>query len=56
MESDERGHWLPGHSANPGGRPGVPEVIRATLRELSPPRYRAAWDCGDERVRLGFAH
>ena len=36
MERDDRGHWLPGRSANPGGRPGVPEVIKATLRELSP--------------------
>jgi hypothetical protein len=36
VERDDRGHWLPGRSANPGGRPGVPEVIKATLRELSP--------------------
>ena len=42
MERDERGHWLPGRSANPGGRPGVPDVIKATLRELSP-RAVDAW-------------
>ena len=24
VERDNRGHWLPGRSANPGGRPGVP--------------------------------
>ena len=36
MARDDRGHWLPGRSANPGGRPGVPDVIKATLRELSP--------------------
>ena len=35
MERNERVHWLPGRSANPGGRPGVPDVIKATLRELS---------------------
>jgi hypothetical protein len=36
MARDDRGHWLPGRSANPGGRPGVPETIKAKLRQLSP--------------------
>jgi hypothetical protein len=36
LERTNHGHWLPGRSANPGARPGVPEVIKATLRELSP--------------------
>jgi hypothetical protein len=58
VERDERGHWLPGRSANPGGRPGVPEVIRTTLRELSPravQRLGELLDSGDERVRLEAA-
>lgn len=58
MERDERGHWLPGRSANPGGRPGVPEVIKATLRELSPRavvRLGELLDSEDERVRLEAA-
>ena len=58
MERDERGHWLPGRSANPGGRPGVPEVIRATLRELSPravERLGELLDSEDERIRLEAA-
>ena len=58
MERDERGHWLPGRSANPGGRPGVPEVIKATLRELSPravERLGELLDSDDERIRLEAA-
>ena len=58
MERDERGHWLPGQSANPGGRPGVPEVIKATLRELSPravKRLGELLDSEDERIRLEAA-
>ena len=58
VERDERGHWLPGRSANPGGRPGVPEVIKATLRELSPravQRLGELLDSGDERIRLEAA-
>ena len=54
MERDERGHWLPGRSANPGGRPGIPEVIKATLRELSPravERLGELLDREDERIR-----
>ena len=58
MERDERGHWLPGRSANPGGRPGVPEVIKATLRELSPravERLGELLDSADERIQLEAA-
>ena len=58
MERDDRGHWLPGRSANPGGRPGVPEVIKATLRELSPravKRLGELLDSEDERIRLEAA-
>src|SRR5882672_4132203 len=58
MARDERGHWLPGRSANPGGRPGVPEVIKATLRELSPravKRLGELLDSADERIQLEAA-
>ena len=58
MERDDRGHWLPGRSANPGGRPGVPEVIKATLRELSPravERLGELLDSEDERIQLEAA-
>jgi hypothetical protein len=58
VERDDRGHWLPGRSANPGGRPGVPEVIKATLRELSPravERLGELLDSADERIQLEAA-
>jgi hypothetical protein len=58
VERDDRGHWLPGRSANPGGRPGVPEVIKATLRELSPravARLGKLLDSEDERIQLEAA-
>ena len=58
MERNERGHWLPGRSANPGGRPGVPDVIKATLRELSPraaERLGELLDSDDERIQLEAA-
>jgi hypothetical protein len=57
-ERDDRGHWLPGRSANLGGRPGVPEVIKATLRELSPravERLGQLLDSADERIQLETA-
>jgi hypothetical protein len=38
MVRDDLGRFVPGNSANPGGRPGVPEVIKATLCELVPAR------------------
>jgi len=58
VERGDRGHWLPGRSANPGGRPGVPEVIKATLRELSPravERLGELLDSADERIQLEAA-
>jgi hypothetical protein len=58
VERDDRGHWLPGRSANPGGRPGIPEVIRATLRELSPravERLGELLNSADERIQLEAA-
>jgi hypothetical protein len=58
VERDDRGHWLPGRSANPGGRPGVPEGIKATLRELSPravQRLGELLDSDDERTQLEAA-
>jgi hypothetical protein len=58
VERDDRGHWLPGRSANPGGRPGVREVIKATLRELSPravKRLGELLDSADERIQLEAA-
>ena len=52
------GPWLPGRSANRGGRPGVPEVIKATLRKLSPravKRLGELLDSADERIQLEAA-
>jgi hypothetical protein len=59
VERDDRGHWLPGSSANPGGRPGIPEVVKATLRKLSPravERLGELLDSEDERIQLGAAN
>ena len=57
-ERTSHGHWLPGRSANPGGRPGVPEVIKARLRKLSPravERLGQLLDSPDERIQLEAA-
>ena len=54
MERNEHGGWLPGRSANPGGRTGVPAVIKAKLRELSPravERLGELLDSDDERIQ-----
>jgi hypothetical protein len=55
---NDLGHWVPGTSGNPGGRPKPPDGLRTRLAELSP----RAVDClaelldsGDERVRLEAA-
>ena len=56
MARDDPGRWVPGTSANPGGRPGVPDVIKATLRKLSPravKRLGELLDSADERIQLG---
>jgi hypothetical protein len=58
MARNGLGHWVPGNSANPGGRPGVPDVIKATLRELSPravERLGELLDSADERIQLEAA-
>ena len=58
MERNSHGHWLPGRSANPGGRPSIPDVIKAKLSELSPravERLRELLDSADERLRLEAA-
>ena len=58
MERNNLEHWLPGRSANPGGRPSVPEVIKTTLRELSPravERLCELLDSEDERIQLEAA-
>jgi hypothetical protein len=57
-ERTSHGHWLPGRSANPGGRPGVPEVVRTKLRQLSPravDRLGQLLDSPDERIQLEAA-
>ena len=55
---DDLGRFLPGNSANPGGRPGVPEVIKSRLRELSPravQRLGELLNSADERIQLEAA-
>jgi hypothetical protein len=57
-ERTSHGHWLAGRSANPGGRPGVPEVIKTRLREPSPravERLGQLLDSPDERIQLEAA-
>ena len=34
-ERDNRGHWLPGHSGNPHGRPRNRETLTVHLRRLA---------------------
>jgi hypothetical protein len=58
VERTNHGHWLPGRSANPGGRPGVPEVIKTRLRQLSPEavkRLGELLNSADERIQLEAA-
>ena len=58
MAQNDLGHWVPGTSGNPGGKLGVPEVIKATLRELSPravERLGELLDSEDERIQLEAA-
>jgi hypothetical protein len=52
------GHWVPGTSGNPGGRPKPPDGLRTRLAELSPravERLGELLDSDDERVRLEAA-
>lgn len=49
------GQFLPGHTGNPGGRPGLPAEVRARLSALSLPAVQALADAlhgDDPRVRV----
>ena len=35
------GHFAPGHSGNSGGRPRIPDDIKAMLKDLVPDSVRA---------------
>jgi hypothetical protein len=55
MARDDLGRFMPGNSANPGGRPGVPDVIKAKLRQLAPRavvRLGELMDDPDPRIAL----
>jgi hypothetical protein len=55
---DDLGRFLPGNSANPGGRPGLPELVKTRLRELSPravERLGQLLNSADERIQLEAA-
>ena len=41
-ERTSHGHWLPGRSANPGGRPGVPEVVKHPTARTVATRRRSS--------------
>ena len=58
MARNGLGHWVPGTSGNPGGRPKPPAGLKTRLAELSPravERLAELLDSGDERVRLEAA-
>jgi hypothetical protein len=58
MARDDLGHWVPGTSGNPGGRPKPPDGLRSRLAALSPravERLGELLDSDDERVRLEAA-
>jgi hypothetical protein len=49
------GHWVPGTSGNPGGRPKPPHGLRTRLAKVSPRAVEGLaelLDSSDERVRL----
>src|ERR1700755_2803220 len=49
------GQFLPGHTGNPGGRPGLPAEVRARLSALSLSAVQALAEAlygGDARVRV----
>jgi len=55
MARNDLGHWVPGTSGNPGGRPKPPDGLRTRLAELSPravERLAELLDSADERVPL----
>jgi hypothetical protein len=54
-ERTPTGQFLPGHTGNPGGRPGLPVEVRTRLSELSLPAVQALADAlrgDDARVRV----
>ena len=58
MARNGLGHWVPGTSGNPGGRPKPPDGLRTRLADLSPiaiERLGELLDSVDERVRLEAA-
>jgi hypothetical protein len=58
MARNDLGHWVPGTSGNPGGRPKPPDGLRTRLAKLSPragERLGELLDSADERVRLEAA-
>ena len=55
---DDRGRLLPGHTANPSGRPRVVEEIKELAREKVPAAFAricALIDSADERTALAAA-
>ena len=58
MACNGLGHWVPGTSGNPGGRPKPADGLKTRFAELSPravERPSELLDSGDERVRLEAA-
>ena len=58
MARDDLGHWVPGTSGNPGGRPKPPDGLRTRLAELSPQAVEKLAELlhsGDPRVELEAA-
>ena len=54
-ERTPTGQFMPGHTGNPGGRPGLPAEVRARLSELSRPAVQVLADAlrgDDPRVRV----
>jgi len=57
-KTPNRGRWAPGISGNPGGRPKLPEEVKAGLRDLAATAIevlREAMASDDHRVRVAAA-
>jgi len=57
-QRDASGRLLPGHTANPGGRPKVQRELQAILEECGPKaaeKVKALIDSPDEKVALAAA-
>lgn len=55
IEREANGYFRKGSSGNPGGRPGMPEGLLNSIRELSPRAVEVIKEClesADERVRF----